>query len=349
LNFSNIEKGINRLDCGTETEHYFKSKWIIVNRRLLRRCNSISDQTPQLKSSFGGSNDLVSLQKKLTNLSSKFDNLKIIFKKVISSVRVLIKDVSEILSNKTLEKKNTLRIVQNLLEMTIEESLQDLEKQLQMSLNTHPLCGVIKLEQEIFAQRNRSIMEKPERLLKTPYTPETVVKNQKSFSKNVSRKIKKVNAKKLEEFMDEKNIEVKGLRDILKKSKKGFTDFLRSFGWSDHEIEDAMRTASIKDSPPEAKILKNKIKKKRSNNLGNQVESEYQLQNETRDRLKSTFTKNIVIKEYIPCEIKNKNTSDKTQSDFFSKQTNCMKPNSKKENKIPNEKLVIYIWRGIDY
>jgi murein DD-endopeptidase MepM/ murein hydrolase activator NlpD len=331
----------NQLDCGTETEHYFKSKWIIINRRLLRRCNSISDQTPQLKSSFGGPTDLVSLQQKLSNLSIAFEKLKNIFKKAKGAVRVLIKDVSEILNNKTLEKKNTIRIVQNLLDMTIEESLQDLETKLRKTLAMYPLSGAIKLEQQMFCPKNKSIPKKKKKELEMPFTPETVVKNQKSFSKKASRKIKKVNAKALEELMDEKNIEVKGLRDILKKSKKGFKDFLRSFGWSDHEIEDAMKTASIRDSPQEAKLIKNKVKKK-TNTHQNRVKNEYQLQQDTRDNLKSTFTKNIVIKEYIPCETNAKNPSEKTQSDFFSKQTNCLKPNSKKQNNIPNEKLVIY-------
>ena len=307
---------------------------------MLRRCNSISDQTPQLKSSFGGSTDLVSLQKKLSNLSSLFEKIQKIYKNAIGSIRVLIKDVSEILNNKTLEKKNTIRIVQNLLDMTIEDSLQDLELQLKRALEMSPLSGAIQLEQEIFCCNTKSIPKKSNTNLKMPFTPETVVKNQKSFSKKINRKIKKVNAKALEELMDEKNIEVKGLRDILKKSKKGFKDFLRSFGWSDHEIEDAMKTASIKDSPHHAKIIKNK--KKRSCH-GKRVENEYQLQQDTKDNLKSTFTKNIVIKEYISFETKTKNPSEKTQSDFFSKQTNCLKHNSKKENKIPNEKLVIYV------
>ena len=43
-------------------------------------------------------------------------------------------------------------------------------------------------------------------------------------------------------------LELGGLKEILKKSKLGFHKFLKSFGWTDHQIEDVMRTISLRES-----------------------------------------------------------------------------------------------------
>ena len=158
-----------------------------------------------------------------------------------------------------------------------------------------------------------------------PFTPDTVVKKKTGAAKKKNfKKIKSVNAKALEKLMDTRGIEMKGLKDILKKSKKGFKDFLRSFGWSDHEIEDVMRTGSAGESP----------EKKR-------VEREYRLGGQ-RERGKSTFTKNIVIKEYIPVETVKKDAKEKTQSNFFSKQTNCVRLEPEEES---NAKCVLPFYK----
>lgn len=322
-------------------EHFFQSKWIIINRRLLRRCNSISDKAPQLKSSFGIGSDLTSLQNKLSNLTSTFKKVQNIFKQAISAVRVLIKDVSEILGNRTLEKKNMLRIVRNLLEMTIQETLTESEMALKDTLDQDSLEGKIRLEQEVFAAKSVSRKAEESPRAKLGLTPQTVVKAQRPFLKKkpkICKKIKKVDAKALEELMDQKGVEVRGLRDILRKSKKGFKDFLRSFGWSDHDIEDAMRTASVKESPRKAKMIRNKKKDRKSTGQLDQVQSEYQVQGRSHDHSKPTFTKNIVIKEYIPNDIRGKVAPQKTQSDFFSKQTNHLAVNPTSHVKAPTEK-----------
>jgi hypothetical protein len=306
----------------------------------LRRCNSISEQAPQIKSSFGGSNDLTSLQEKLGNLTSLFDEIFKIYEKAIDVIRILIKDVLEILKNRTLEKKNLIRIVHKLFEMTIDENLKNLEKRLKNKLRNKIINGSIQLEQDIFINDNSkvSLEQSQAHSIKMPFTPDTVVKKQKKFSKKQKKykKIKSVNAKALEKLMDKKGIEVGGLRDILKKSKKGFKDFLRSFGWSDHEIEDAMRTASIQESPQTKMMMGQKYEQSKA--LDNTVQNEYQLEHQMKNNTKSTFTKNIVIKEYEPVDKTKKD--DKVQSDFFSKQTNILKQESEAEK--TNAKCVFY-------
>ena len=82
----------------------------MINRRLLRRCNSISEQTPQLKSSFGGGADLLSLQNKLKDLGTSFEKLKKVFRNATNSIKIMFKDIFEILGNCTLEKKNLILI-----------------------------------------------------------------------------------------------------------------------------------------------------------------------------------------------------------------------------------------------
>lgn len=297
----------------------------------MRRCNSISEQAPQIKSSFGGSNDLTSLQEKLGNLTNLFENISKIYQKAIEVIRILIKDVIEILKNRTLEKKNLIRIVHKLFEMTIDENLKNIERRLKNTLRNNLINGSIQLEQDIFISDNSkvSLEQSQAHSIKMPFTPETVVKKQKKIIKKPKnyKKIKTVNAKELEKLMDKKQIEVGGLRDILKKSKKGFKDFLRSFGWSDHEIEDAMRTASIRESP-QTKILMSR-KQDPPKVLDNTVQNEYQLENQIKNNTKSTFTKNIVIKEYVAADKTKK--ENKMQSDFFSKQTNILKQENEEE------------------
>lgn len=269
--------------------------------------------------------DLTSLQNKLSGLSDTFGHVEAIFKRSTLAVRVMIKDVSEILGNRTLEKKNTLRIVRNLLEMTIQETLTGSEAALKEALTREVLEGKIRLEEDVFMARNSTRDKQQSPGTKLGFTPETVVKAPRPFLKKkpkLCKKLKKVNAKALEELMDQKGVEVKGLRDILRKSKKGFKDFLRSFGWSDHDIEDAMRTASVKESPRKAKLIRNKKKGRKTTGKLEQVQNEYQMGPRSREQNKPTFTKNIVIKEYISSDTRNKNAPQKTQSDFFSKQTN---------------------------
>lgn len=259
-------------------------------------------------------------------LNKTFDEIKNIYRKSVSSIKVLIKDVSEILSSKTLEKKHLIRIVRNLLEMTIDESLKIFEIKLKKILQGNILKGLIQLEQEIFNQDSDkdSLQQNSKREIKMPFTPETIVKRSRPFTKKIIKPYNDLSKKTLEEFVNKKNMEVKGLRDILKKSKKGFKDFLRSFGWSDHEIQDAMRTASIKESPSRNR---NQINSK---NLKEIVTNEYQLVQESEVKLKNTQTKNIVIKEYLPVEV-TKKKDEKSDNDFFSKQTNNIKQESLKE------------------
>lgn len=209
-----------------------------------------------------------------------------------------------------------IRIVQKLFEMTVDENLKNLEKKLKKELACKLFNGAIQIERDVFEHAPESLEQSQANELKMPFTPETVVKKQSKFARKPKnfKKLKSVNAKALEKLMDKKGIEVRGLRDILRKSKKGFTDFLRSFGWSDNEIEDAMRTASIQESPKNHPINP-------TPHVDNSVCREYQIETGFEKNTKTTFTKNIVIKEYKALE----NQKNKDQSTFFSKQTNYLK------------------------
>lgn len=248
--------------------------------------------------------------------------MRSIFRKAAAAVRVLIKDVSEILGNATLEKKNRLRIVRNLLDMTVDESLRGCEAALKKALGGDPLNGKILWETDIFQAKAETAQKKEGPPAELVFTPDTVVKAQRPFLKKAApkgKKLKCVDAKALEELMDQRGLEVKGLRDILRKSKKGFKDFLRSFGWSDMDIEDAMRTASAKESPRKAQLVSNK---RRKESPAEQVQSEYHMRQEPREPSKATFTKNIVIREYDSREAP-RAPGAKPVVDFFSRQTNA--------------------------
>ena len=256
------------------------------------------------------------LQQRLAELNEAYENLARVFRRSGNVLSVLVRDVLEILKNRTLDRRNMIRIVQKLFEMTVDENLKNLEKKLKKELACKLFNGAIQIERDVFEHAPESLEQSQANELKMPFTPETVVKKQSKFARKPKnfKKLKSVNAKALEKLMDKKGIEVRGLRDILRKSKKGFTDFLRSFGWSDNEIEDAMRTASIQESPKNHPINP-------TPHVDNSVCREYQIETGFEKNTKTTFTKNIVIKEYKALE----NQKNKNQSTFFSKQTNCLK------------------------
>ena len=335
----------------------------MLNRRLLRRCQSISEShEPSLKGSFKkGSfkkpSDLGSLRKKLSQMKNCFLKFNNILNESESHLRVLTKDMIQILSNKNIEKKNSKRIIENLLEVNINENLKIFEKDLQHLLSQSVLKNLVTLDSPIFPnspstqltnlnpvnnlktkEKTKDIsecLEKPEipNLMKSPKLNKHFqsVKNIEKGSPGM-KKVKRVNARALEELMDQRGFEVKGLRDILQKSKKGFKDFLRSFGWSENEIEDAMRTASVKDSPEKKvfpsikKCLNERFKQPRKEDM-----DEYQIQSDMTEKLKNTHSKNIVIKEYLADESTERRSKICTQTDFHSKKTNYIKMAERKE------------------
>lgn len=79
----------------------------------------------------------------------------------------------------------------------------------------------------------------------TPKPNQKSTQNQKLDKKFDSKKILN---KKSEILNPQDILEIGGLQELLHKSKKDFLKFLKSFGWTDHQIGEVMRTISLRES-----------------------------------------------------------------------------------------------------
>ena len=498
-----------------------ESKRIVINRRLLRKCQSISENIDPLKSSFKSGNSISELKLKIHDLTNTFEDISNILKVTENKMIVMLRDIREIISNQSIDKKNLKMIVENLFEMGISEDLQKLELIIRETLQRGVLKTMVILEAPVFEEspyskdnkiRNTECIpiknpkqriinpltkdiqinltprksskdikkynepnelfrqtKKPKRrknrttrtlttgqsvkkvierksadtpnqmaLKRSPtnldndiefkqsirtndknhtrsskinsnqenkiknlnsnnilkssmknrdsklslknidhqnlsqfefkksecvpksfkqenknkndpiereLTPKTIVKNNpKSKLLQINQQTKQNKSRgTLEQLMDQRDIKVKGLKEILKKSKKGFKDFLRSFGWSEHEIEDAVKTADVKEICKENKDYNKELIKKitadREPNQNEQIDvinRDERVDSDFTEKFKVTEVKNVVIKEYSPYgyvlkDVEKEGDKGKEISknvvDFHSKQTNYIKFN----------------------
>lgn len=232
----------------------------------------------------------------------------------------LSNDLLEIINNTNLSKENIQIIIKGLLHGHLTEQLNYTKQEIDL-LSQSPILNkfLSSKNQEVDENQNDNLIteRKP-----NSQTPETVVKKSSRSLKKIipsSKTSLKISneknflpeqIKKHLSFQKKMNVQKKSgkeLKEILEESKKEYKSFLRSLGWTEDRIEEIIKQESYLMNSQPNEIIHNSADPSSNSAL--------------------TKTLNVVIKEYIPCNINEKRNDNPNPSniDFGSKKTNNLK------------------------